>query len=89
MNMYKEDEQIIINFCKERNLSPASAKGYLTGIGAYTEFQNKSFKELIEEAEKEEKEGIAWKHTKLRERLINYRIHLLKKGYLATQLKGI
>ena len=56
MNMYKEDEQIIINFCKERNLSPASAKGYLTGIGAYTEFQNKSFKELILEAEKEEKE---------------------------------
>ena len=88
MNMDKKDEQIIINFCKERNLSPASAKGYLTGIGAYTKFQNKSFKELILEAEKEEKEGIAWKHTKLRERLINYRIHLLEKGYLANTVKG-
>lgn len=88
MNMYKEDEQIIINFCKERNLSPASAKGYLTGIGAYTQYQQKSLVDLIQEAEKEEKEGIAWKHTKLRERLINYRIHLLEKGYLANTVKG-
>lgn len=88
MDMYKEDEQIVTNFCKERNLSKSSTKGYLTGIGLYTEFQGQSFKKLIEEAENEEKQGIAWKHTKLRERLIDYRIHLLEKGHLANTIKG-
>ena len=88
MDMYKEDEQIITNFCKERNLSKSSTQSYLTGIGLYTEFHGQSFKKLIAEAENEEKQGVAWKHTKLRERLINYRIHLLEKGHLANTIKG-
>lgn len=88
MNMYEEDEQLITNFCKERNLSQSSTNAYLTGIGLYTEFQGKSFKKLITEAENEENQGMPWKQTKLRERLINYRIHLLEKGYLANTIKG-
>lgn len=43
-----------------------------------------SLAELIEEAEKEEEQGIRWKHRTLKRRLLNFRKYLMDNYYYNT-----
>lgn len=88
MIMDKKDELIIKNFCYERGLKEVTIKGYTTAIGLYSQFHEMPFHELLDEAEREEQEGVKWKHSMLRTRLLAFRNHLLKKGHLANTVKG-
>ena len=75
------------------NLTYESMKTYRQTLTHYSNLMEMSLTELLLEADKEEEEGIRWKHRTLRKRLIHYQNHLLKtyryntaKSYM-TKLK--
>ncbi|MBQ6511778.1 MAG: site-specific integrase, partial [Methanobrevibacter sp.] len=73
------DEEILNDFVKTRNLKPISKKAYRASIKLYTNFQEMSLAELIKEAETEEDQGVRWKRRTLKRRLINFRTFLAEK----------
>ena len=102
MERLKIYEEIIMNnmaapifqtFCKERNLSPGSIKVYEHALKKYTEFNNMSLDELIDEADIEEEQRIRWKRRTLKSRLIDFRNHLIDYGYaketITTMMKRV
>ena len=82
--MYKNDEKLLDDLAKSRNLSYKTRQGYLNAINVYVSFNKKSFKDLLNEAEREEESGIRWKKRKLKQRLINFRIYLQEKYLVST-----
>ena len=80
--MKKEDYPILEELSVTRNLSERTEKLYKTTINKYTEFTGKSMAALLEEAEAEEDKKIPWKKSKLRKRLLEYRVHLYEKYML-------
>ena len=82
--MKKEDYPILEELSVTRNLSERTEKLYKTTINKYTEFTGKSMAALLEEAEAEEDKKIPWKKSKLRKRLLEYRVHLYEKYMLST-----
>ena len=85
MNM--NDEEILNDFVKTRNLKPISKKAYHASIKLYTNFNQMSLQELLEEAETEEDSGVRWKRRKLKRRLINFR-SFLAENYLKNYVKS-
>lgn len=85
--MYMNDEEILNDFVKSRNLKPISRKAYKSSIKLYTEYHNMSLEELLQEAEIEEDSGIRWKRRKLKRRLIDFRTFLAEK-YLKNYVKN-
>lgn len=86
-NMNMNDEQILNDFVKTRNLKNASRKAYHSSIKLYTSYNNMTLQELLEEAEQEEDNGIRWKRRKLKRRLINFRT-FLTENYLKNYVKN-
>ena len=82
--MYENDEKMLNNFVKIRNLSSRTKHGYKDSLKKYTSFQNDSFINLLKEADCEEERGIRWKNRKLKERLINFRIFLYENFMITT-----
>lgn len=82
--MYKNDEKLLDDLAKSRNLSYKTRQGYLNAINVYVSFNKKSFRDLLNEAEREEESGIRWKKRKLKQRLINFRIYLQEKYLVST-----
>lgn len=64
-------------FCKQRNISESSKKGYLSTIKKYEKYHKLPIDQLISEAIKEEKQAIPLKERKIKKRLLNYRTYLL------------
>lgn len=87
MDMHEKDEQLLRSFCDERCLKDVTYESYATAIGLYSRYHKKPFYQLLEEAEKEEREEVKWKHSKLRARLLAFRNHLMKKVISPQQLK--
>ena len=77
--MFMKDTELYNELITTRNLSKNTAIGYKHVIKSYTEFHEKSLQELLTEAEKEEEEGIRWKNRKLKNRLVQYRMHIQQK----------
>lgn len=88
MDMNERDYQLVKAYCDERGLKAITLKSYTTAIGLYCQFHKKPFYKLLAEAEKEEREDVRWKYSKLRARLLAFRNHLLEKGHLATTVKN-
>ena len=84
--MNKFDERILKILSKTRNLSSKTKQSYKNALKVYIKFQNKSFHDLLKEAENEEELGIRWKKRKLKVRLVNFRI-FLQENYLASTSK--
>lgn len=57
---------------------------YQTAVKQYCNYHDMTLEELIEEAEKEEDQGIKWKHSKLKKRLITFRHYLITTHPLNT-----
>lgn len=74
-------DTIFKNFARERNLRPGSIKVYEHAITKYTEFNEMTLQELIDEADHEEEKGIRWKRRTLKKRLIDFRSYLIEYGY--------
>ncbi|MBR6993916.1 MAG: site-specific integrase [Methanobrevibacter sp.] len=84
--MDKIDEKILIEISKTRNLAFKTTQSYKNALNAYIASQNKSFHELLKEADIEEEKGVRWKKRKLKQRLINFRIYL-QENYLVSTAK--
>ena len=61
-----------------RGLAPQSIRTYKQTLERYSEFNEMSLTDLLLEADKEEEEGIRWKHRTLRKRLIKYQNWLVQ-----------
>ena len=84
--MYPQDEQILNELVTVRNLSERTELLYKRIITLYTTFHQTPFKELLEEAETEEENGIRWKKRKIRERLLSFRNYLYA-NYMSSTAK--
>ena len=62
---------------KERNVRDSTAKGYISTIKMYTEFNQMQLYELIDEALKEQDAHIPLRESKLKQRLLDYRNYLM------------
>ena len=80
----KNDTQLINYFAKTRNLQKNTKKSYTIYIKQYTQYHNQSMIELLKEAEKEEEQGIRWKHRTLRKRLLDFRAYLYNTYALSS-----
>ena len=87
MNM-KNDIELLDTFQKERNIQNSTKRQYLAAIQLYTQFNNMSMVELLEEAEKEEVDGVRWAKRKLRQRLLEFRTFLANENYKKTYVKN-
>ena len=64
--MNEETENILQQITNERNITLSSKRLYWNAVEQYEQVQGLPLKELLEEAEKEEDQGIRWKHRRLR-----------------------
>ena len=71
MNNKKYAEQ----YCTERGLQPSTQRKVTLVLNHYTQYQETPLQELLDEADKEEEDGVRWKRRKLKRRLINYMNH--------------
>jgi len=67
---------ILEQFFTERGSSPATRDHYRAAIKHYQWVNKMTIDELIDEADTEEEQGIRWKRSKLRKRLIDFRTYL-------------
>ena len=84
--MNKFDEKILNDVSKARNLAFKTTVSYKNALNIYVEFQDKSFHDLLKEADNEEELGIRWKKRKLKVRLMRFRI-FLQENYLVSTAK--
>ena len=85
MPMIIEDKKILQEIRQSKNLTLSSIKNYECAMRQYTTYNQMSMTELLKEAEKEEEDGVRWKHRQIRRRLIGFRAYLLQKyEYKAT-----
>lgn len=75
MNM--SDDEIFQTFCTSRGLSYKSQQDYLSSFKIYTVLQELTLQELLDEAEKEEQDGVRLKHRTLKKRLISFKNYLI------------
>ena len=66
-------------FISQRGIAQSTRNGYVASVRLYEEVNQLSLDDLIKEAEREEEQGIRWKHRTLKKRLINFRTHLMEK----------
>lgn len=71
--------ELFEEFCTDRNLSEGSKKTYKTAIKDYTNFNNLTIEELINEADEEEEQRIRSKNRKISKRLKQYQNHKIKQ----------
>ncbi len=72
------DDKLFLKFCRERNVKPSTKHGYLSALTHYTKFQNKTLKELLDEAREDEDKKLLLKDRRLKQKLLRYRSYLLK-----------
>jgi len=75
----EKDEELLQTLCLERNIMHSTMVRYRTIIHFYTESQGLPLYELIQEAEKEEDEGIRLKNRTIKKRLISHRNYLINE----------
>ena len=85
MNM--NNKEFLQEFFMVRNHSKQTQKAYICAINKYTQLCGKTMEELIEEAEKEEEQGIRWKRRTLKRRLLTFR-HYLIENYRKNTVQG-
>lgn len=82
--MSMNDQELIEEFAKARNITAQTLYGYRHVFKTYKEYTGKQLTELLKEAEKEEEQGIRWKHRTIKKRLIGYRNYLQDKYCVST-----
>ena len=84
MNM---EDKIFKIFCRQRKLSPGSIKIYHNALTKYTEFTGMTLKELLDEADTDERQGKPWKERRLKDKLLNFKIYLIEKEYVNSTVQ--
>lgn len=81
------ENTIFKNFCRQRKLSPGSIKIYNNALNKYCEFTGMTLNELLTEADNDERNGKPWKERKLKDRLLNFKVYLIEKGYVDSTVQ--
>lgn len=76
-----ENSAMFKKFVRRRNLSEGTKDGYLTVLTLYCNFNETKLEDLIKEAEDEEEAGIRLTKRKLKERLLDFHVHLYDLKY--------
>ena len=84
MNM---EDKIFKIFCRQRKLSHGSIKIYHNALTKYTEFTGMTLKELLDEADTDERQGKPWKERRLKDKLLNFKIYLIEKEYVNSTVQ--
>lgn len=88
IKMRQEDLTILDELCLTRNLSKNTRRNYEQSIRSYTASQGLTLKQLLQEAEREEENGIRLKKRTLKKRLVTFQNYLLNtKGLSKTTIK--
>lgn len=74
-----DDEQILKKIHYERNHSKKTIANYKFSVNQYKEYSGKTLADLIEMAQKEERERVPWIDRKLKDELIGFRAYLHNK----------
>ena len=64
-----------------RNITTNTLRGYMTILNNYTTYHEKQLSPLIQEAQKQEEEHIPPNKTKLKDRLLKFRTHMIQQEY--------
>ena len=72
-----KSQKMLDKMMKERNVRASTAKGYISTIKMYTEFNQMQLYDLIDEALKEQDAHIPLRESKLKQRLLDYRNYLM------------
>lgn len=83
-----EDEEIFQEFIIDRNFAYNTKRLYSYILGEYSELNNMSLKELIDEADEEEEQGIRPKRRKIVKRLKNYRNWKIQEKHAVSSIKN-
>lgn len=76
MTLMESDKITLYEFATYKNIQKTTLKDYRIVIIHYTTYFNKTLTELIQEAETEEKNGVRWKNSKLKQRLVEFKKYL-------------
>lgn len=82
----------IDQFCNEKQLSENTIRFYQSAANIYEKITGKTLDELIEEADKEEEDGVRWKNRKIKTHLIDFRKYLYEnksEGTAKRYLAGV
>ena len=78
---YKEQNRHIVDeISMTKDLAKNTTMGYITALNLYSQYHQLPMQELLNEADIEEEEGIRLKRRKIKQRLLNFRQHLIEQG---------
>lgn len=78
---YKEQNRHIVDEISiTKDLAKNTTIGYITALNLYSQYHQLPMQELLNEADAEEEEGIRLKRRKIKQRLLNFRQHLIEQG---------
>lgn len=80
----EQDRELINRFQNERAISSRTIYGYHTAFRLYIEYCNMHLQELLDEADQEEEEGVRWKKSKLKQKLLGFRQYLIENFVYST-----
>lgn len=72
------DNRLFRKFCRDRNVKESTKHGYFSALSHYTKFHKASLDDLMEEAKKDEEQGLPLKERRIKNRLLRYRNHLIQ-----------
>ena len=84
----KTDQELLDDFQKRRNLKPSSMRQYKTVLKRYSEYNNMSLIDLLNEAEIEEDDRIPQRRRKLTTRLFGFR-NYITEHYKKNSVKSM
>lgn len=87
MNM--TNQKIIDELAATRKLSPNTKRRYKLILNRYSEFNNMTLQELLDEADEEEEQRIRRKKRKIKTRLLNFRTEVYNKYMTSTAKSNI
>lgn len=78
------NQEIIDDFATTRKLSPNTKRRYKLILNRYSEFNNMTLQELLDEADLEEEQRIRRKKRKIKDRLLKFRTQVYDKYMTST-----
>lgn len=72
------NDELFKNFTISCNHTIGTTQSYELSLRKYCIYFDMSLKELIEEAEEDEMNGVKWKHSRLKSKLVEYTSHVSK-----------
>ena len=74
------NDELLKNFSISCNHAQGTFFSYELSLRKYCEYFRMSLKELLDEAEEDENNGVKWKHSRLKAKLVEYR-HYMYQHY--------